>query len=55
MNLTKEQIGEVSRLRPGAGVVYYSGLRQAVKIKVPLESNVEKEIKDREEAKKFHD
>lgn len=55
MNLTKEQIGEVSRLKPGAGVVYYSGLRQAVKIKVPRESNVEKEIKDREEAKKFFD
>ena len=55
MNLTKEQIGEVSRLKPGVGVVYYSGLRQAVKIKVPRESNVEKEIKDREEAKKFYD
>lgn len=55
MNLTKEQIGEVSRLKPGVGVVYYSGLRQAVKIKVPRESNVEKEIKDREEAKKFFD
>ena len=55
MNLTKEQIGEVSRLKPGVGVVYYSGLRQAVKIKVPRESNVEKEIKDHEEAKKFID
>lgn len=54
MNLTKEQIDEVARLRPGAGVVYYSGLRQAVKIKVPLESNVEKEIKEHEGAKKFH-
>lgn len=54
MNLTKEQIGEVSRLEPGEGVAYYGGLRQAVKIKVPLESDVEKEIKDREEAKKFH-
>ncbi len=54
MNLTKEQIDEVARLRPGAGVVYYSGLRQAVKIKVPLESTVEKEIKEHEGAKKFH-
>lgn len=54
MNLTKEQIDEVARLRPGDGVVYYSGLRQAVKIKVPLESNVEKEIKEHEGAKKFH-
>ena len=55
MNLTKEQIGEVSRLKPGEGIAYYGGLRQAVKIKVPLESNVETEMKDREEAKKFHD
>jgi hypothetical protein len=54
MNLTKEQIDEVARLHPGAGVVYYSGLRKAVKIKVPLESNVEKEIKEHEGAKKFH-
>lgn len=54
MNLTKEQVGEVSRLRPGVGVVYYSGLRQAVKIKVPRESNVEKEIKEYEGGKKFH-
>ena len=54
MNLTKEQIGEVSRLKPGVGVVYYSGLRQAVKIKVPRESKVEKEVKEHEGAKKFH-
>lgn len=55
MNLTKEQSGELSRLHPGTGVVYYSGLRQAVKIQVPHVSNVEKEIKDHEEANRFHD
>ena len=54
MNLTKEQIGEVSRLRPGEGVVYYSGLRQAVKLKVPLESIAEKEVKEHEDAKEWH-
>ena len=54
MNLTKEQIGEVARLRPGVAAVYYSGLRKAVKIKVPLESNVEKEIKEHEGGKRFH-
>lgn len=53
MNLTKEQLGEVARLKPGVGVVYYGGLRQAVKVKVPLESNVEKEIKAHEEAEKL--
>lgn len=53
MNLTKDQLGEVARLKPGVGVVYYGGLRQAVKVQVPLESDVEKAVKDHEAAKKF--
>ena len=55
MNLTQEQMKDVAKLKPGEGVVYFGGLRQAIKIKVPLESNIEKEKKARQDASKFHD
>ena len=54
MNLTKEQTGELARLKPGTGIVYYGGLRQAVKVKVPRESDVLKKQKDHEKAREFH-
>ena len=54
MNLTPEQMKDVAKLKPGEGIVYFGGLRQAIKIKVPLVSKVEKEKKDRNEARKFH-
>ena len=54
MNLTPEQMKDVAKLKPGEGVVYFGGLRQAIKIKVPLVSKVEKEKNDRNEARKFH-
>lgn len=54
MNLTKEQTGELARLKPGTGIVYYGGLRQAVKVQVPRESDVQKKKKDHEKALRFH-
>jgi hypothetical protein len=54
MNLTKEQTGELARLKPGTGIVYYGGLRQAVKVQVPRESDVQKRKKDHEKALRFH-
>lgn len=40
MNLSSEQMKDVARLRPGEAVVYYGGLRQAIKIKVPIVGEV---------------
>ena len=54
MNLSSEQMNDVAKLKPGEGIVYFGGLRQAIKIKVPLKSTVEKEKNDRDEARKFH-
>ena len=45
---------DVAKLKPGEGVVYFGGLRQAIKIKVPLKSNVEKQQEDRKGAERFH-
>ena len=36
MNLTPEQSRDLGRLKPGNAVVYFGGLRQALKIRVPL-------------------
>ena len=36
MNLTPEQSRDLGRLKPGDAVVYFGGLRQALKIRVPL-------------------
>lgn len=54
MNLTPDQMMDVARLTPGEGVVYFGGLRQAVKIKVPLTNIIDKEKKDRTNAEQFH-
>ena len=43
MNLTQEQIADVAKLRPGEGLIYFGGLKQAMKIKVPLTNIIEKE------------
>lgn len=43
MNLTQEQIVDVAKLRPGEGLIYFGGLKQAMKIKVPLTNIIEKE------------
>ncbi|NMA19458.1 MAG: ATP-binding protein [Lentisphaerae bacterium] len=40
MNLSSEQMKDIARLRPGEAVVYYGGLRQAIKIKVPIVGEV---------------
>jgi DNA helicase HerA-like ATPase len=42
MNLTPEQMKDLARLSPGEAIVYFGGLRQAVKLKVeltPVKSN----------------
>ena len=49
-----DQMMDVARLTPGEGVVYFGGLRQAVKIKVPLTNIIDKEKKDRTNAEQFH-
>ena len=36
MNLTTEQSRDLGRLKPGNAIVYFGGLRQALKIRVPL-------------------
>lgn len=54
MNLSAEQMKDVAKLKPGEGVIYFGGLRQAIKIKVPLSSIPEEETKDKNEAKRFY-
>lgn len=39
MNLTDEQIKDLSRLSPGEAITYYGGLRQALKVKIQYSEN----------------
>lgn len=54
MNLSPDQMRDVAKLKPGEGIVYFGGLRQAMKIKVPLTNTIDKEKEDRANARKFH-
>lgn len=55
MNLNAEQMNDIAKLNPGEGIIYFGGLRQAMKVKIPLYSIIEREKAKRDEARRFKD